>query len=573
MRKVTILFFVSALFLGFFVSVSVTCRADDDDASRMESADRRLMEKKEKPPEIMIKEIIEAKRPTPSLPAGKVSVREINVIGVTILSKKEIDGIILPYRNKELTGAEMQKCADLITDLYNRKGYITSFAYISPEKISQGILEIMTQEGKMGEIKIKGNRYFKDSLLKGKITLKKGEPFNFSVLKRDIYRLSKHPDRKVSVELEHGEKAGFADVILVVKDRFPFHYMYQFDNYGSNYIMKKRHKSYFTYNNLTGHDDVLVNKWEYAEYTAHRIIDFDYYLPITNDLKLEVYAMPYKREYFNCELQFVDREKNAQDYKLIAIASLYDQPKGSIDASLGFGYWDILWFQQNTRVGMDKMRAILTTLELDISDRFGRTIMTNDVHFGIPNMLKGLGSKDDRAFIPGAGSKFIYEHLVFARRHKFLFNTEILFKTQYQFSTHTLIGARKFTVGGTGGVVDMRGYRRAEVIGDSGVSASNGIAFPPYFLPKNFKVPFSKANWYDALRLFIIHDWASARPRSVPEGSKVWTTLRSAGCGLEFRLPEHGFSARTDIFWPLSRTPSDADHCHIWVTCSKDFTF
>ena len=79
--------------------------------------------------------------------------------------------------NKKLAGKDMQKIADKITRAYSRHGYITSYAYIVPEKLVNGVLEIQIVEGKTGTIEITGNRYFSTDLLRKKITLQEGKLF------------------------------------------------------------------------------------------------------------------------------------------------------------------------------------------------------------------------------------------------------------------------------------------------------------------------------------------------------------------------------------------------------------
>ena len=54
----------------------------------------------------------------------------------------------------------MQKVADLITDIYRRKGYVTSRAYLPPQRVEQGILEIRIVEGITGDIDIIGTKQY-----------------------------------------------------------------------------------------------------------------------------------------------------------------------------------------------------------------------------------------------------------------------------------------------------------------------------------------------------------------------------------------------------------------------------
>jgi hemolysin activation/secretion protein len=135
---------------------------DQDMSKKLE---QRVGQKKEKP------EIQEKDQAAPAVAEGeKVLVKKINVEGVAVLSAAEISKITTPYENKKLSITEMQKVADLITDLYRTKDYPTSRAYIPPQTIGKdGVMVIRIVEGRVGEISVKGNKFFKDRLYKKKI--------------------------------------------------------------------------------------------------------------------------------------------------------------------------------------------------------------------------------------------------------------------------------------------------------------------------------------------------------------------------------------------------------------------
>lgn len=96
----------------------------------------------------------------------KILVKNITVTGVTIFSTVKIKAITSQYENKELTLRDIQKIADLITDLYRQKGYITSRAYVPPQKMENGALEIKVVEATVGDIQVKGNRFYSSAIIK-----------------------------------------------------------------------------------------------------------------------------------------------------------------------------------------------------------------------------------------------------------------------------------------------------------------------------------------------------------------------------------------------------------------------
>ncbi len=136
-----------------------------------------------------------------------------------------------------------------------------------------------------------------------------------------------------------------------------------------------------------------------------------------------------------------------------------------------------------------------------------------------------------------------------------------------QLSPYILASAEQFQIGG---IANVRGYPPAEAVGDRGYSMTWEWSLPPYFIPRDLKVPFSKAMVYDAFRIAMFYDWANTRLRRPTGTEQKDRTLRSAGCGMRFNLPED-FSIRLDFDWPLDNTPSDSNHMHSWFQVSKSF--
>lgn len=568
-----ILFLLMLVSCVVFISVLSFAQEESEDGDNRQSikVGQRLEKEREKPPEIIMKEGFEIEKPVLSLPAEKVLIKKINVIGATYLSEEEINDIILPYENKELTLEEMQNISSSITNAYRQKGYITSGAYIPLQTFQEGVLEIRIIEGRVGEIKIEGSRYFKSSLLKKWVGLRKGEPFNSDILKMNLFRINKHPDRKVRAVLNPGQQLGVTDIIVKVKDSLPMHILSVFDNYGHPNTLKRRYKSYFIHNNLTGRDDTFSTKIQMGEASTQVIYDIDYTIPVNQDLKLEFYALHKKEDYAKSRKD-EDLEKKALKFIFLATRSLIVKPNYEFSVNAGFVYKDSIMYRLGEYLAKDRLRAIMLGLDLDMSDKLGRTIISNDMEIGIPGIMGGLENKDPRAFFLGAGGKYIKNRLIAARRHKLFSGLEFLIKSQVQVSSHVLAGVDNFAVGGIGGVVDNRGYPRSSLLGDSGFSTTLGFAFPPYFVPKDLRVPFSKAKLYNALKLFVFYDWGNTTIKSPEEGlgREKTRTLRSVGCGFRFNLPEK-FSLRADFGWPLDFLPSDNDHFHAWVKVSKEF--
>ena len=566
MKKIA---FILGLCCAFFCFTPLLFAQKVEQVEKIQSdlrQEKELREKIEKPkPEPEVQK--EAPEPlAPAVSQEKVKLEKINVTAVTLLSEKEVSVIVSSYQGKELTLGEMQKIADQITDAYRKKGYITSRAYLPPQKIEGGILEIRAVEGITGNFQIKGNRYFKTALLRNKIKLKTGQPFNYDILRKGLTKINEMPDRSVKTVLAPGKEPGTTDVVLEAHDRLPLHVGLNWDNYGSRYINKDRYRTSITHNNLLGCDDVFTFQYQISEAEAYRLFSLRYLFPLVENWKLGFFAAK-SRVKLGQDYEDLTARGKSSFYTLYLSDHLIDEENLDATFNLAFDYKDVFNFQSNLETSRDRLRVLKLGLDLDFSDNSGRTFVNNEFSYGIPDIMGGLSSKDSHASRNGAGGEFFKHNLDILRLQRMPFNSNILWKNQLQFSPYILPATEQYQIGG---IINVRGYPPAEVVGDRGYSMTWEWSFPAYGLSKNIKVPFSKAKLYDALRFVAFYDWANTylrRPGATEEKNK---TLRGAGCGIRFNLPED-FSFRVEFAWPLDNTPSDSDHLHTLFDISKSF--
>lgn len=450
---------------------------------QQEESLRQKVEQKKEAPQI---EDHTSQPPAPAASEQKVLVQDIRVSGATLIPAKDINNIITPYKDKELTLTDLQKVADLITDIYRQKGYITSRAYIPPQKIEGGILEIKVLEGLMGNVEIKGNRYFRTALIRNKITLAKGEPFNYNQLRKDLTKINEHPDRTARAVLMPGKEPGQTDMVLEIKDRLPIHVGFDWDNFSSRYIEKDRYALKFTDNNVFGFDDNLTFQYQLAQEGRYFLKSLRYLYPLTSGIGVGFFAA-FSRVKLGQEFEDSDVRGKSQLYGLFANKSLINAERMNLTLNLGFDYKDITNYQSQRVSSSDRLRVVRAGLDMDLTDNFGRTVITDEFDFGISDIMGGLKKHDTKASRDGAGGKFTKNTVNLLRLQRMPFSSTLLWKNQFQVTPYILSAVEQFQIGGTSNVC---GYPPAEVVGDNGYSSTFEWTFPPYLLPKDIKVPF-----------------------------------------------------------------------------------
>ncbi len=501
-------------------------------------------------------------------PQEQAMLNRIDVIGVTLIPEKEINRIIQPYLNRVVSAEEMRTVANEITAAYRKRGLVTSRAYLPPQRVDSGVLEIRVLEVATGNIEVRGNKYFKAKIYSNRTGLKKGKPFNYDTLRIGLREINLLPDRNVKAVLAPGKETGTTDVILEAQDRLPMHIGFDWDNYGSRFVDKDRIRTTLTHNNLLGLDDALTYQYQVSEGENYALSSARYLLPLTQHLKLGFF---YADSKIDLRQEYEEENLNARGksriFSMYLTQLLMNKENFNFNFNLGFDYKNTYNFQGGIITSTDLMRVAKASLDADLTDSWGRTIINNEVSFGIPSVMGGLEKRDDLCSRSGAGGKFFKDTLGVLRLNRMPFNSTLLWKNQAQFSPDILTAAEQFQIGG---IVNVRGYPAAEIVGDRGFSTTLELSMPVYPLPKGMKVPYSKAKLYDALRMILFYDLARAhlkRPTATEEKDK---TLRAAGCGMRLILPEN-FSIKAEFAWPLDNTPSDGDHMHAWLEVSKSF--
>jgi len=499
----------------------------------------------------------------------KTLINKINVTGVTFISEKEVNGVISQYQNKEVTMNDLQKAADMITDIYRKKGFITSRAYLPPQKIENNAVEIRVIEGVMGDVDVKGNRYFKTRIFKKRIELKKGDAFNYNILRRNLSKINQYPDRNVKAVLAPGKEPGATDLTLEVKDRLPLHISFDWDNFGSRYIDKDRYLTTLKHNNFLGFDDILTLQYQVANTDMYRLTSLRYLFPLNELTEIGFFAARTKLS-LGKEYEDLSARGKSKLYSFYLTRHLMDKENLSLNLNLGFDYKDIFNFQLGDETSRDRLRVAKAGLDLDLSDKFGRTIISNEIAYGIPDIMQGLEKVDTRSSRTGAGGKFTKDTINILRLQKMPFYSTLFLKSQAQISPYILPAAEQFQLGG---IANVRGYPPAEFVGDKGCSATAELSMPLFFAPKaikDFTVPFSKGKLYDTFKIATFYDWGYVRLHRPLAGEQKERTIRGAGCGIRVNLPEN-FSTRVDFAWPLDKKPSDGDNFRTWFEVSKEF--
>jgi hemolysin activation/secretion protein len=198
------------------------------------------------------------KAPVNSLQTASITVNRIAVVGSTILSAADFTPITKPLERQPITLAALHQAADEMTQLYLKRGFVTSRVILPPQTLNEGVVTLQVIEGWLGDIQVQGNRQLRQSYIKSRLRLAAGSPLNLQRIEAQIRLLNTDPLLEhVEASLRAGHRPGESILIVKVKEADRYSSSVSTDNYNSSKGLPEKTRLSASYLNPTGLGDEL----------------------------------------------------------------------------------------------------------------------------------------------------------------------------------------------------------------------------------------------------------------------------------------------------------------------------
>ena len=254
-NKTQTIHYYIALVLGcmavLFSSVEGNCQSTDPGI-----LERQLRESRPEfapPPLEVVPDIkVEDSRELVDAGAGpKFFVREIQITGNTLISIEELAEFVEVGEGEDMTLGILTLYANEVTAAYAAQGYFLARAFIPAQEIKNGVVMMQVVEGKLGGIKIAGNKTLaSEQFTERMISLRDEEVLNESALERVLLELNSLMGVQVKSVLRPGELPGTTDLVLQVNETRPYTVSLDADNFGSKFTGRFRVGATATVGNL-----------------------------------------------------------------------------------------------------------------------------------------------------------------------------------------------------------------------------------------------------------------------------------------------------------------------------------
>jgi len=213
---------------------------------------------------------LEFAHPSPALnkPTLAVFVSKFEFSGNTVFSKTQLLKVVEKYTNRTITDEELEEARVALTRLYVEAGYINSGAILPDQDLSGGVVQFQLVEGRLTDIDLSGNRWFRSWWLKMHLRRAAGTPVNFYKLRTGLQLLRQNPSiSRINAELKPSSLPGESILHAVVKDASPIHLNFETSNKRPPSVGEIAGEMHLVDLNLLGLNDPLDLRWGMANGT------------------------------------------------------------------------------------------------------------------------------------------------------------------------------------------------------------------------------------------------------------------------------------------------------------------
>ena len=479
--------------------------------------------------------------------AVRVSVKSFKITGNRALADSLLQAIVKPHVGKDLTLAELEAVADLITEEYRSHGYGIARAYIPQQESADGQVEILVLEGQLGTIEVRGNNFYSADFIKRHFTpVVEEKAIKQSSVERSLLLLNDHRDLGATAVLQAGNAPGSTDIIVKVEEKFPFHLSLDYNNFGSSDVSRHRFGVEMETNRyLPIEGSTLSIRGVMGSKTSDFVYGRTLYIQPVNNYGTKLEASVSGGD-FDVGREFTQLGITGKSWGYsIGLRHPFVKTRfHSLTAEVGFESKDAKEFFLDTLSSIDKIRMLTGSIDYNSTDSTGRNIISFSINQGLGDTFGAMENNDPKSSRPPADNRFTRFTLIAARLQQLTEFLSVILRGSGQVTTRSLVASEQFSLGGS---ETVRGYPQGEFLGDHGYHLSTEVRVAP--LPTR-----------DLFQLAFFVDHGATAVRQAPVGTRSYQTLTGVGYGvrLNYSYKSLVFQGRLDVGFPVQPSKSSS---------------
>lgn len=213
--------------------------------------------------------------------------KKIELDPSTVLRSEEIDALVNPYLGQQVTIKDLYKIVDNINNTYIKKEYMTCRAFLPPQTIHDGVVQIKLVEGRTGTVKVEGNKSTLTRYITDRFPLQEGQIANTGQLNRSLQRFNGTNDMALRIKMQAGTKPDTTDYVLYAFEPNVHNVTLYTDNNGYETSGRYRYGLFYNWRSISGIRDNL--RLSYIRTKGSGAYSLGYSVPVSKQgMKLDL---------------------------------------------------------------------------------------------------------------------------------------------------------------------------------------------------------------------------------------------------------------------------------------------
>ncbi|GAB6855838.1 ShlB/FhaC/HecB family hemolysin secretion/activation protein [Asaia astilbis] len=460
----------------------------------------------------------------------------ISHASLPLLGDRSIQTALSAHLGKPVTFADLNAIARQVDAFYRSKGHPFVTFTIPPQNVSNGVIQILVTEYRLGEVRTKGNRWFSNRLIVQQSGLKPNQILTLNAVQEDLDRLNTNPFRNTDAIFTAGQTQGTTDVILQTQDRLPLHVYASYDNAGVPVLGQSEWAVGGTWGNVAGLGQTLSYQFTHSvsdRYSGHALT---WTAPLPWQDHIQVFGS-YAWQKPDLGPDNPDLGQSGRSGQA-SFRYIHDLPTISFgkrmrlihDIQAGFDFKttnNTLEFGGINVFGSQAEVAQFPIIyNAAMNDPWGQTSFQNQLIFS-PGGLTGANRRRNfEVLVTGANDRYVYDSLSLTRTTWLPAKFSWILQATGQVSSTNLMYSNQLALGG---LYTARGYNTDTALGSEGVSVTNGLRAPAFSLLDPLSL---RSGLRDSEQIGVFFDYGHVtQVKSIPSVRSA-TDLSSVGLDL-----------------------------------------
>ncbi|MFT8308678.1 ShlB/FhaC/HecB family hemolysin secretion/activation protein [Acetobacter malorum] len=461
----------------------------------------------------------------------------IQMNGLPLLETKEFRKKLGRYLNKPASARTFYDIAQQVTAQFREKGHPFLTAFVPPQRVHDGILDIRVEEYRLGQITVSGNRWFSDRIIRNASSLHPKDTLALQNLQADLAWINGNPFRTVDMIYHPGQKAGTTDVDLQVSDRFPVYLFGSFNNQADPTLGRVNWSLGATWGNAFGIDHTLSYQFTRSLTGRYNMHLGSWEIPLPWRDKVLVYGT------YSTSAPAADWPiRNSGISGQASVRYIHQLPHLAVSSDVGLdtllqaGFdWkttnsDQFYVASPIMLGNADTDQFALGADITENDHYGQTHLLNEAYYGPGGLTHYDTRKSYQTIFQSAKPDYVYDRVQITRTTNLPYGFSSVTIASAQATTHNLLYSEQLESGGIGTV---RGYYVNSALGSRGEQLSEEIKLPSFSVSKQLGIG---KNFADTETLGGFYDWGQTWNKKLSQTSSNKTGLASLGIDLNTKI-------------------------------------